>query len=121
MIITPVQSTYILGEANLARFLSRLLPNSSTSLNYDCLNWENLVRVDSLLEVCDGDNVISVVEKELKSKNNKTFLIGNNPTIADLVLYSSVAAKLVKGQKNSAASNVKNWFKNIEIMFGLMI
>jgi len=117
MIITPVQSTYILGKANMARFLSRLLPNTSTSLNYDCLNWENLVRVDSLLEFATEENVVSVVERELKSKTIKTFLIGNQPTIADLVLYSSVAAKLVKGQKN-AATSVRNWFKHIEITFG---
>lgn len=117
LIITPIESTYIIGEANMARFLSRLLPTTNASLNYDCLNWERLVRVDSLLDVAHEENVVSLVEKELKNTNNN-FLTGQ-PTIADLVIYSSVASKVVasKGEKNAPAS-VKNWFKQLEIAFG---
>ena len=117
MIVTPIQSSLIFGEANVARFLSRLLPNTNTSLNYDCLNWDALVRVDYLLDLSSSEkvNVLSIVEQELQKEKKNTFLT-SQATIADLVLYSAVASKVIGGQTKVPA-NVKTWFKNVEIEF----
>jgi len=118
MIVTPVQSTAISNEANIARFLSRLLPAVDSSLNYDVLSWDNLVKVDALLEQANENQVISIVDTALK-KSKQGFLTGEL-TIADLVLYSSVASKVFKGQKDLPA-NVRKWIKRIETGFGLWI
>jgi hypothetical protein len=76
-----------------------------------------LCRVDVLLKAASEDNVVSVVEEELKQSKTQ-FLTDRGATIADLVLYSAVASKLIHGQQKTAPNSVKNWFKNVEISFG---
>lgn len=116
LIIKPDQSTPIIGESNIAKFLSRMLPKTTSSLNYDSLNQEDLVRVDSLLNLEFEDNVIPLVEKELKL--SKGDFLSGTPTIADLVLFSAVASKIVKGSKKNAPASVRKWFEKVELAFG---
>jgi hypothetical protein len=113
MIVSPVQMSKIEKEANIARFLSRLLPVQDKT-NYDSLSWDNLVVVDTLLDFASNPGIIEIVDKELKRV--KGDYVAGDFSVADVVIYSAIHAVVVsKGLKvKDIPPAVQKWMRTTQ-------
>lgn len=108
LIVDPTRQTPILGEANIIRYLARLLNPS-----YDEMDIVAATQIDDLLDLAQ----LQVVEGNTKEKaagvrllnsalGKKTWLSGDQPGIADYVCWSALQqACLAEG----SPANVKKW------------
>jgi hypothetical protein len=108
LLVQPSVQAPVTGEANVARYLSRLLP-SVYPIHYDTLSWDDIIRVDAALErAADGINDLNDLEQQLQ--NNQPCLLGE-ATIADFVTFSAVASYLKKNPKGAEKfPRVTKWF-----------
>jgi len=118
--VSPIRQLPIHGESNVARFLSRLLP-STCPLNYDCLDWDTLVRVDTLLDLPDQiqspSSLLQQLETTLKMNKNGKFLLHTGVSIADFVLFSTLLNSFEIGELHKMLNGkplLQTWFKNME-------
>ena len=92
LVVVPTVQAPIRGEANVARYLSGLLPPGHP-VNYDFLSWSDVIRVDDSLErAVEGPLDPSELEKQLPTHN--PCLIGK-ASIADFVNFSVVATAIL--------------------------
>ncbi|XP_006822418.1 aminoacyl tRNA synthase complex-interacting multifunctional protein 2-like, partial [Saccoglossus kowalevskii] len=112
MNIQPVSQSPIHGEANIARYLSRLLDS-----NYEA-NPEVATQIDTWLDIATN-SVLNGASKEkasvLRSLNShlgkNPWLVGSSLSLADIIMWSSLNQS---GQANGAPGNVKKWLKVCE-------
>jgi len=112
LIVQPSVQAPVTGEANIARYLSRLLP-SVYPIHYDTLSWDDIIRVDGALEkAADGLKDLNDLEQQLQ--NNQPFLCGE-ATVADFVTYSAVVAYLQKNPKGAEKHpRVTQWLSSCQ-------
>ena len=102
MIVDPSKQARVRGENNIARYLSRLLP-AIYPLNYDSLNWDDIIQIDGILEKV-ADNLPDLKFLENKLGGSRPFIHGE-ATISDFVLFSSVISYL----KNNPTIQIKKF------------
>ncbi|CAG7727027.1 unnamed protein product [Allacma fusca] len=119
LIVQPSVQAPVTGEANIARYLSRLLP-SVYPIHYDTLSWDDIIRVDGALEkAASGVKNLNDLEQQLQ--NNQPFLCGE-ATIADFVTFSAVAAYLQKNRKGTEKHpRVAQWLGSCQNLGGFRL
>ena len=107
--VSPHNQTVIEGEANVARYLARLLtPCYEENISQAC-------EIDSWLDMSYQLSSGNKKEKAavLKAMNGKlgqsSWLVGNELSLADIVLWSGIQQQK---EANSAPNNVKKWLQN---------
>ena len=112
---STLQST-IRVEGNVARHLSRLLPGGHP-LNYDALNWDDVIRVDQLLENAMDGLDFAQLERQLEAHN--PCLIGKL-TIADFVTFS-VVLKIIGANSSiiQKLAQVLKWLDGVILWPGM--
>ncbi|KAK7507652.1 hypothetical protein BaRGS_00001587 [Batillaria attramentaria] len=110
LMVSPTQQTCIEGEANIARFLSRLLQPS-----YDSGNIIQATQIDEVLDMVQqqlvrGNNKERAgVLRTLNAKLGKSqWLVGSAQSLADVVAWSAVQSLQLA---SDAPANVKKWLK----------
>lgn len=108
--VSPTRQTYIEGEANIARYLSRLLLPA-----YDSGDIVTATQIDELLDLAQqqlirGNNKErSAALRTLNARLGKgQWLVGSSLTVADMVAWSAVQEAKLAGD---APANVKKWLK----------
>ncbi|KAL8593204.1 hypothetical protein ACOMHN_009859 [Nucella lapillus] len=110
LMVSPTQQTCIQGEANIARYLSRLMRPS-----YEEADIKSATQVDEVLDLAqlqmiEGSNKErSAALRTLNATLGKSsWLVGKEMTLADIVTWSAV-----QGMKlaSDAPANVKKWLK----------
>ncbi|BFZ17983.1 hypothetical protein BsWGS_21021 [Bradybaena similaris] len=107
LVVDPTKQTTIQGEANVARYLSRLL---TPSCDEDIVA---VTQVDELLDLAQ----LQLVEGNSKERaaavrilnsllGKKDWLAGSSPGLADFVCWSAIHQA---GQASNAPANVKKW------------
>ncbi|XP_042863146.1 uncharacterized protein LOC122247696 isoform X2 [Penaeus japonicus] len=124
LMVNPLRQTVISGEANIARYVSRLFPLSS-SYNYEATG--------TFSSIAETDNLLDQLAAQAASKNNKerqgalrqlngrlgksSWLVSNECGIADVLLWSV----LKQGGLNvGAPANVDKWYKKVDAMANLV-
>ncbi|XP_077980006.1 aminoacyl tRNA synthase complex-interacting multifunctional protein 2-like [Glandiceps talaboti] len=112
MNIAPVSQTPIHGEANIARYLARLLDPSYES------SPELATLIDSWLDLASNtmtrgsSKEKAVALRALNSHLGKnTWLVGSSLTLADVIMWSAVYQS---GQAKGVPNNVNKWLKACE-------
>jgi len=116
LMVDPYSQTPIRGEANVIRFLSRLLSNQS-SLNYDSLDWATLVKVDGLLELATEPDPLNLalVERQLTSQQRYGPFLLDEVSIADFVLFSALAHQCTSNpNKFNNSPSILRWLKDCQ-------
>ncbi|XP_042863148.1 aminoacyl tRNA synthase complex-interacting multifunctional protein 2-like isoform X4 [Penaeus japonicus] len=125
LMVNPLRQTVISGEANIARYVSRLFPLSS-SYNYEATG--------TFSSIAETDNLLDQLAAQAASKNNKerqgalrqlngrlgksSWLVSNECGIADVLLWSV----LKQGGLNvGAPANVDKWYKKVDAMANLEV
>ena len=109
LMANPHQQSLIMNETNIARYFARLLKPG-----YDSLDILQATEIDALVDLAPAILHGSVKERDavLKTVNNKlgpkTWLVGNEMSLADIVLWSSV---LQSKHNFSGFQNIQNWIK----------
>lgn len=108
--LSPLHQTYIEGEANIARYLSRLLLPA-----YDSGDIVTATQIDELLDLSQqqllrGNNKErSAALRTLNAHLGKgRWLVGSSLSVADVVAWSAVQGAKLAGV---APANVKKWLK----------
>ena len=105
--VSPSEQTPIQGEANIARFLARLLRPP-----YDDTDIIRATEIDNLVDLAypltKGNNKErAAVLRTLNAKLGKSaWLVGDEITLADIVLWGAI---MQTGQFEGAPGNVKKW------------
>lgn len=112
LIVNPLAQCPIIGEINILRYLFRLLRNN---IYYNELDAIQATKIDSLLEnihllMFHGNpkQQYSLLQQLHEDLANQHFVVGDQWTIADVLLWSSLT--LLK-RAESAPANVQKWFK----------
>ena len=106
--VSPGSQLAIQGEANVARYLARLLNPAYDSADITTAT-EIDHYVDMTTQLASGkDKEKTSVIKTLNAKLGKsnTWLVGDNLSLADIVLWSAMHQG---NQVTTAAGNVKRW------------
>ncbi|KAK7113711.1 aminoacyl tRNA synthase complex-interacting multifunctional protein 2-like isoform X2 [Littorina saxatilis] len=110
MMVSPTRQTYVEGEANIARYLSRLLQPA-----YDSSDAITATQIDELLDlsqqqILGGNNKErSAALRTLNARLGKAqWLVGASLSVADVVVWSAVQGARLGGD---APANVKKWLK----------
>jgi aminoacyl tRNA synthase complex-interacting multifunctional protein 2 len=111
--VSPTQQTCIEGEANIARFLARLLQPA-----YDSLDLAASTQIDDILDVVQ-QQVIQGNNKEraaalrtLNARLGKSpWLVGSSSSLADIVAWSALTSS---GAAQDAPGNVAKWLKTCQ-------
>lgn len=110
LMVSPMRQTYIEGEANIARYFSRLLQPS-----YDNGNIIMTTQIDDYLDIAQqqilqGNNKEkSAALRTLNARLGKgQWLVGPSPSLADVVAWSAIQGAGLAGE---APANVKKWLK----------
>ena len=110
MMVSPTCQSHIEGEANIARYLSRLLQPA-----YDSSDIVTATQIDEIVDMAQqqifqGNNKErSAALRTLNARLGKgQWLVGSSLSVADTVSWSAVhGAKLAA----DAPANVKKWLK----------
>ena len=65
----------------------------------------------------NSHELLNVINTKLK---NRTFLLGDSPSIADVSIYSYIAHAPEGNVSLEAYSNINNWLKNVESLKGFI-
>jgi len=65
----------------------------------------------------NSHELLSVIDNKIV---NRTFLLGDNPTIADVAIYSYVAHAPEGNVSLGIYANIKNWLRNVESLKGFV-
>ncbi|CAL8118234.1 unnamed protein product [Orchesella dallaii] len=104
------------GEANVARFLSRVLAKPDSVLNYDALSPEDLVLVDGVLESSElvdtaPEHFINALQAYLQQRGSSSGVA--NRTIADYVGYSTLRYLTKLKSKQSLQKSLVDWMNSL--------
>ena len=108
--VSPGLQTAIEGEANVARYLARLLTPA-----YDSVDIHTLMEIDNHLDnarqlIHGKDKEKAAVIKTLNATLGKSkWLVGDSCTLADIVLWSAIQQSK---QVSSAPGIVKKWIES---------
>lgn|SRR6218665_143780 len=107
--VNPSEQTPIIGECNIARYLSRLLSPGA----YDSSDPVTSTQIDGLIDLADAQlsndgaqkaNFVKAISTQLGK--SQWMLGGENLTLADIVLWSAVHQLK---QASRAPDNIKRW------------
>ena len=108
LMVSPGSQLAIQGEANVARYLARLLTPA-----YDSADITTATEIDHYVDMATQlasgkDKEKASVIKTLNAKLGKsnTWLVGDNLSLADIVLWSAMHQG---NQVTTASGNVKRW------------
>ncbi|ODN04105.1 Aminoacyl tRNA synthase complex-interacting multifunctional protein 2 [Orchesella cincta] len=104
------------GEANVARFLSRVLAKPDSVLNYDALTPEDLVLVDGVLESSElvdtaPDHFLNSLQAYLQRRGSSGGV--SNRTIADYVGYSTLRYLTKQKSQQSLQKSLIDWMNSL--------
>jgi len=104
------------GEANVARFLSRVLAKPDSVLNYDALSPEDLVLVDGVLESSElvdtaPDHFLNSLQAYLQRRGSSSGVA--NRTVADYVGYSTLRYLTKQRPKQSLQKSLVDWMNSL--------
>jgi len=112
-VMSPSKQTPVLGEANVARYLARLL-----TPRYDS-DVVTATQVDTLLDhaavLLHGRDALGAAVKSLGQLlgSKKWFVGGDRPSVADIVMWSAVKQRRVAA---SAPENVRHWLARCDLL-----
>lgn len=110
LVVDPTASMPVMGEVNIARYLTRLLQPG-----VDSDDIVKATQVDELLDIAQLQVISGNVKERaaaVRSLNatlgKQDWLTGTHPCVADVVLWSALHQT---GQTDSLPSNIKKWLK----------
>lgn len=119
MIMSPLDLCPIIGEANILRFMASIAAKLKPELNYLYEGIDDLLILNSVNNFVDeihrklfietnDTNYISNLDSVL---NDNNYLTGKSPSIADLLLWSSLYHKR---SESKLSPNLEEWFTRIK-------
>lgn len=101
---------HLSGFSAIARYFAR---------KYDSLNLysnDNSVEIDSFVDEAieikrKNKSDLSKIEQKLKSKSG--YLVGNNLTLADLIVWDALRSLELNGRQVALPKDVESWYKNL--------
>jgi len=113
MVVSPSKQAPVVGEANIARYLSRLL-----TPRYDA-DIVTATQIDSLLDHaatllhgnCDTSDSLKSLGLVLGTK--QWFVGADKPSLADILLWSAVKQRRLA---SSAPDNVRQWLARCDLL-----
>ncbi|XP_025083767.1 aminoacyl tRNA synthase complex-interacting multifunctional protein 2-like isoform X2 [Pomacea canaliculata] len=110
LMVNPTRQTSVRGEANIARYLARLLQPA-----YDAGDIIKATQIDELLDlaqlqvICGNNKERAAALRTLNARLGKSqWLVDSLPTVADVVLWSALQTTCLAAD---APANVKKWLK----------
>lgn len=113
LVVSPSKQTPVVGEVNVARYLSRLL-----TPRYDT-DAVTSTQIDTLLDhaallLRSSDSLGSVVKSLAQLLGRKKWFIGNDrPSVVDIVMWSAVKQRRVAAL---APENVRQWLMRCDLL-----
>ena len=110
MMVDPSKQSPVIGEANIARYLSRLLPSCYENDNIvTATEIDTILDMATLLQKGNQKEKASVIKNLNVKLGKSSWLVGDSLTLADIVAWSAVHQTQ---EVESLPGNVKKWVKS---------
>jgi len=107
MMVDPTRQTPILGEANIARYLTRLLEPGAEADIVAATQRDELLDLAQLQIISGNTKEKAAAVRNLNSSLGKnSWLTGSNPNVVDVVVWSALQQTKLT---DSPPANVKKW------------
>ncbi|XP_045126506.1 aminoacyl tRNA synthase complex-interacting multifunctional protein 2-like [Portunus trituberculatus] len=121
LMINPLRQTRIAGEANILRYVTRLLPSTSP-YNFEATGtFTSIAETDSLLDTLEGSLVwggakerAAVMREIGKRLSRSAFLCGGQCGVVDLLAWS-----LVRQRGGAVDQAIGNWLARVDALAGI--